>query len=216
MSKKRISKTKYVAVFAVTTLIFIIGFFLGNKIGEVKLNKLTEIENDLRTDTTSLELQYLLLADNPCSAMNSTFLSDELYKLGSRLDYMERTKGVNDPDVLRLKEQFSLLQIRHWLFLKNAKKECDTDHDFILYFYSNQGDCTSCEEQGYVLSYIREKYPNTKVYAFDINIDNEAVSTIKELYLENSTIPSFIINDYPYYGFKDKESMEKLIKIKRF
>ena len=216
MSRKRISKTKYLAVFATTTLIFLIGLAVGQKISDTKLDKLEDIENDLRIETTAMELQYLLLAENPCKILNSTPLSKELYQLGSRLDYMEKTQGVDDPTVLRLKEYFSLLQIRHWLFLKRAKEECDTDHDFILYFYSNKGDCGSCEEQGYVLTYIREEYPHTRVYAFDTNIEDPAVNTIKEIYLRNTTLPSFIINDYDYYGFKDKEAIEKILRTKRY
>jgi hypothetical protein len=216
MTKKRLSKTKYLAVFAITTLIFVMGLFIGQYMAETKLSNLEEIENNLRIDAMAIELQYQLLAENPCKASNSTILSEELYQLGSKLDHMEKTMGFYDPDVIRLKEYFSLLQIRHWLFLKRGKEECSTDQDFILYFYSNKGDCETCEEQGYVLSYIREKHPNTRVYAFDTNIENPAVNTVKEIYLKNQTIPTLIINDYSYYGFKNKEAIEKILKIKRY
>ena len=49
-----------------------------------------------------------------------------------------------------------------------------------------------------------------------MNIENEAVNAITSIYLENKTLPSFIINDHPYYGFKDKEAIEKILRIKRF
>ncbi|MBR9691536.1 hypothetical protein GOV06_02015 [Candidatus Woesearchaeota archaeon] len=216
MSKKQLSKTKYLAVFATTTLIFVIGLMLGQRMADNKLTSLEDIENALRIDSMAMELQYLLLAENPCKASNSTLLSEELYQLGSKLDYMEKTRGVNDLAVIRSKEYFSLLQIRHWLFLKRVKSECSTEQDLILYFYSNKGDCATCEEQGYVLSFIRETYPQTRIYAYDINIENPAVNTLKEMFLKNQTIPALIINDYTFYGFKDKEAVEKILKIKRY
>jgi len=216
MTKKQISKTKYLAVFTTTTLIFVIGLLLGGKIADLKMSNLDDIEKDLRIDTMAAEIQYLLMAENPCKTLNSTFLSEETYELGSKLDYMEKTRGFNDPVVLRLKEHYSLLEIRQWLFLKRTKKECNMNYDFILYFYSNKGDCDTCAQQGYVLTYIREKYPNTKIFTFDINIENPAVNTIKEIYLQNNTIPSLVINEYTYYGFKDKEAIERILKIKRY
>jgi len=216
MSKKQIHKTKYIAVFALTTLIFLVGLIIGNQTSHSKLNNLEDIENDLRIETMAMELQYLLLSEDPCKSLNSTILSKELYKLGSKLDYMEEERGINDPYVLRLKEYFSLLQIRHWIFSKKSKRECDLDQDLILYFYSNKGDCSTCEEQGYVLSFIREKYPQTKIYAFDINIHNPAVDTVKEIYLKNQTTPILIINEHVYYGFKNKEAIEQILRIKRF
>ncbi len=189
---------------------------IGNHTSSSKLDSLEDIENELRMETMAMELQYLLLSEDPCKSINSTVLSEELYKLGSKLDYMEERMGVNDPTVLRLKEYFSLLQIRHWLFSKRAKKECSLDQDLILYFYSNKGDCSTCEEQGYVLSFIREKYPSTKIYAFDINIRNPAVDTLKRMYLKNQTTPIIIINEHVYYGFKNKGAIEQKLKIKRF
>ncbi|MBD3355168.1 hypothetical protein GF361_04235 [Candidatus Woesearchaeota archaeon] len=216
MSKKQVHKTKYLAVFAITTLIFLIGIIIGNYTSSSKLEGLEDIENELRMETMAMELQYLLLSEDPCKNTNSTVLSEELYKLGSKLDYMEEEMGVNDPTVLRLKEYFSLLQIRHWLFSKRTKKECSLDQDFILYFYSNKGDCRTCEEQGYVLSFIREKTPSTKIYAFDINIKNPAVDTLKKMYIQNQTTPILIINDHVFYGFKNKEAIEQILKIKRY
>ena len=65
--------------------------------------------------------------------------------------------------------------------------------DTILYFYSNKEDCNDCEQQGYVLSYIKKKYPSVRVYSFDINIENQAIDIIKENY-DINIAPSVVIN----------------------
>jgi len=210
---KDIAKTKYLAVFATTTLIFLIGILIGNQVTNAKVSKLDNIEQELRVDTMAIELQYLLLSEDPCKAPESTLLSEQLYQLGSRLRYMEDKYGADNPSVVRLKEYYSLLEIRHWLFLKKTKKECNKDYTFILYFYSKEKEnCPTCEEQGYVLTYLRENYPLVKVYSFDFGISNAALDTIKELYIkEESELPIIIINNDVYYGFKDKGAIEKLI-----
>ncbi|MBW2993580.1 thioredoxin family protein [Candidatus Woesearchaeota archaeon] len=209
MDRKRISKTKYVAVFATTTLIFIIGMYLGNLISTEKINRLTDIEQEIKTKTMDMELQFLLLSEDPCSISDFTKLSDELYQIGKKLSYMETQLGMDDENVIRLKDYYSLLEIRHWLFFKKVKEQCSRDIDFILYFYSAD-NCNDCEQQGYILTYLRKNNPSLKVYSFDINLKNFALDTIKGKYDIVKT-PSIVINDELYTGFISKDKLETLI-----
>ncbi len=211
MDRKVISKTKYLAIFATTTLIFIIGLLIGSYITNIKLEKLERLEQDLRVDTLALEIEYLLVSENPCNAANTSSLTDELYNVGIKLDFMENSLGEKDERVRALKEYYSLLEIRHWLFIKKTNKECQNSLIPILYFYSNKGDCPKCQEQGFVLNYIRKKHPNARVYSFDININNSAVNTIKTLYNIDQA-PSIIVNDSKYIGFMDSNVIEQTIE----
>ena len=61
MNNREVSKTKYLAVFATTTLIFLVGIIIGNQISSSKMGKLETTEQELRVDTMAIELQYLLL-----------------------------------------------------------------------------------------------------------------------------------------------------------
>ena len=117
----RFDKMKYLAVFAITTLIFVIGFIFGSYTSQMKLGKLDQFEQELRSDTLSLELQYEIISENPCETINSSILTEELYELGSKLEHMENSMGIDDPDVIRLKDYYSILQLRHWLLMKNIK-----------------------------------------------------------------------------------------------
>ncbi len=210
MNAKKINKTKYFAVFATTTLIFLIGLVIGNNISNNKLSKVDTLEQDLRTDTMAVELQYLLLAEDPCSTVNSTTLTEELYEIGAKLDFMEERLGKKNQDVTRLKNYYSLLEIRHWLFMKKQKKECNSDNTLILYFYSNLGDCNRCEEQGFVLNYLRKKYSKVNVYSFDINMNNIALDTIKSMFNVNKA-PTIIINENVLEGFNNLDYLETFI-----
>ena len=216
MKRKHFSKTKYLAIFATTTLIFLIGLIIGSWISNSKLSQLDNLEQDIRADTMAIEVQYDLLAENPCEIIDSEPLAEQLYQLSSKIFYMEEQLGPDDSSVVRLKNYFSLLQLRQWLFLKQTNKQCNTNLASVLYFYSNRGDCSKCEEQGYVLTYLRKTHPNIRIYSFDINIDNIAIKTIKDLYIKENKLPILIIDGKTYYGFKNKEELENILKTKRY
>jgi len=205
--KLKLDWIKIIAAFSISTLVFISGLYLGSVFSEIKLEKLNDLEEDFKSDTLALELRYEILKENPCMAANSTILSEELYELGSKLEHMENSLGVDDPSVVRLKEYYSLLQLKHWLFMNNIKDECDYPLNLILYFYSNDEDCENCDTQGVVLSYLRKKYPTVRTYAFDYNYDNMALNAIKEIYLEDGELPAFIINDNAHTGFKNADDI---------
>lgn len=211
MSKQKINKGKYFIVFVLSTIIFLGGIFLGNNMSERKLTGLNEMEQDIRVQILSMELQYELLATEPCNSINSTPLTKELYELSDRLNFMENNLGVNHQGVLSLKEYYSLLELRQWIFLKKTNEECNRNSTLILYFYSNRGDCDTCKEQGYVLTYIRKKYPDVRIYTFDINIDNIAINAIKDIYIKSDELPILIIDDKTYYGFKNSDQLEAVI-----
>jgi hypothetical protein len=194
MRKHEVPKLKYVLVFGLTVIVFLFGVLLGNYFTERKFESIRGIEDNLRIQTEGAELQYLLLLQEPCKYINSTPLADELYSISERLDFMESQRGQQDAEVLRLKNTYSLLQLRHWLFTLRTNEQCHTQQISILYFYSNQGDCPVCKEQGYTLTYLRKKYPGLRVYSFDVSLSNPALDTIKKIYVVNST-PTIILPD---------------------
>ncbi len=198
---KEMNKMKYLAVGVLTIIIFSAGIFLGNYFSQQKVEELQDIEEDLRLQTLGAEVQYQILITNPCQFINSTPLTEELYDLSNKLDHLENIYGEDDERVLKLKERYSLLEVKHWLFVRKTNERCRTDLTPILYFYSNKGDCDKCDEQGYVLTYLRRKYDDLRVYSFDINMDNPAMNTIKEIY-DVESAPTVIVGDnlvYPNY-----------------
>lgn len=211
MNRKQPRLSIYLAAFAITTLIFLLGLWVGNQLNQLKLDSLSELEQNIRTSTISTELQYQLLAENPCLVVNSTALAEELASIGTKLTFMEEELGKDDARVLQLKEYYSLLEIRHWLFLTKAKQECEFgDYGVVLFFYSNAGDCPDCDEQGLVLSYVHKKYPIFNIYSFDVNIANPAVATIKQLYNVTGT-PTLVIEGKSVTGFQSREAVVDML-----
>jgi len=208
---QKINPVKYITVFAITTLVFIVGILVGNYFSNQKLQQIDEIGQDLKTDTVSMELQYDLIAENPCAHINSTPLADELYEMASKLDYMENRLGEDDTNVKALKEYYSLLELRHWLFMQKTNKECNQNSALILYFYTNEEDCSKCKEQGFILTWARRNYENVYVYSFDYSIENGALDTVKRLFDVQGT-PAVVINKNPYNKFMTKDEIENILQ----
>ena len=181
-----------------------------NYLNKARLADLSAMEDQLSIDTLSLDTQFSLLENAPCdAAASSTQLIGKLADLGNRLAYAENQLGAGNPQVVRLKEQYSLLEIRDYLATKQIAAACGTRPVTVLYFYSNAGDCSDCDKAGYALSYLRDTYPNVRVYSFDYNLDLSALKTLIGLNRIKGTLPAFIISGRKYYGFTSLADLEK-------
>ena len=212
MDRKKIRISKYLLTLVLTLIIFAAGIAIGSYSTNNKFNEVDLLEQELRTETLSLETQYSILSENVCEFTDYEPFNEELFSLADKLGHMEVLLGKNDPNVLRLKEYFSLLQIRHLLLTQKMQEECGEDGNVLLYFYSNIGDCAKCEEQGYVLTYIRRNHEKVNIYYFDMNIDNPALEVIKNLYLDGEIeTPILVIDGEVYQGFMDRDALEELL-----
>lgn len=203
---------KYALALLITILIFIAATWISGFFQERRLSEIKSIEDNISIDILSLETQFDLLAEVSCDDIDNSVLSREINSLASRLDHMEARRGSDDEEVVRLKEYYSLLQIKDYLLMKKIGRACGNEPVSILYFYSNKGDCADCEREGYVLTYLREHYPGVRVYAFDYHIDISAVETLIALYdISAETLPTIVFDDEVLSGFQSKETMESLL-----
>ncbi len=190
----------------VGTIIYSISY-----LNRLRVAELNAISDQLSIDTLSLDTQFSLLASAPCSTINDggTELTNELHDLGARLNYTEGQLGADDAQVIRLKKQYTLLEIRDYLVTQQLASACDTDPVTVLYFYSNvPGECEDCDRASFALSYLREQYPNLRVYSFDYHLDLGALQTLIALNKVKPEFPGFmILNDAPIYGFTELEDL---------
>ncbi len=179
-------------------------------LNRARVAELSAIEDQLSIDSLSLETQFSLLEAAPCdSAASSATLTSELADFSRRLSYAEDQFGSDDAQVIRLKERYSLLEIRDYLITKRLASACGMKPLTVLYFYSNAGDCNDCDKAGYALSYLRNTYPALRVYSFDYNLDLGALKTFIAVTKLQNTLPAFVINDKHSYGFVSLANLEK-------
>ncbi|TSA43777.1 hypothetical protein D4R49_02190 [bacterium] len=182
-----------------------------NYLNNARITELSAIEDQLSIDILSLDTQFSLLEAAPCdSSASSTTLIGELANMGNRLSYAEGQLGSNNTQVIRLKEQYSLLEIRDYLITNELAAACGAKKPVtVLYFYSNAGDCNDCDKAGYALSYLRDTYPTLRVYSFDYNLDLGALKTFITINKVQGALPAFVVNGKHSYGFTSLADLEK-------
>jgi hypothetical protein len=194
--------------------IFATGFWASNTINDLRISEVRNIQESIAIDTLSLETQFDLLANLSCEDIaENSVLSNELNNLAERLDYTERELGSRNATVVQLKRQYSLLEIKDYLLMQKVSAKCGLKPVFVLYFYSNQGDCEKCESAGRILTYLRETYRELRVYSFDYNLGLGALETLIALNKIENNLPAFVVNGKAHYGLSDLESMEKVLPL---
>jgi len=209
---KKINTQKYLLVLLFTLLVFGSGFFLNNQLNKGKIIQIGSLQQNLRIDILSLETQFSILEQAPCENLNESTLTKELYTISQKLTSVANSLGPKHEDYIQLKKYYSILEIKHWLLLEKATKACKLPLTFVIYFYTDKETCPKCEDQGYILTYFRKKYPFLRVYSFDYDLDLAALQTLKSIYLLKEELPIIVINNEVNYGYKSKEELEEALE----
>lgn len=202
-----------ITLIIIGTVIYAINF-----LNRQRLTELNGIQDRLATDTLSLETQFSLLETAPCEDQTEgTQLSKEVSELGDRLAQAENRLGSKNEQVLNLKKQYSLLQIRDYILTKRLATTCNVTPTVALYFYSNTpGSCTDCDRASYALSYLHQTYPKLRVYSFDYDLDLGALRTLIAVEKVRPDFPAFVINGKRSYGFTNLEEFQKQFPVSLF
>lgn len=200
----------YLVTFLITALIFATALYASNYFNNQRIADIRATQDNISTDILSLETQFDLLAEHSCTDIaENTTLPSELTALGARLSYMESQGPRTDEEVLRLKRLYSLLEIKDYLLMKRVAVKCGLKPVFILYFYSNTGECKDCEKQGFVLTSLAETYPQLRIYSFDYNLGVSALQTLISVDNVEKNLPALVIQNKTHYGFQSIEDIEK-------
>lgn len=212
--QNKIDWRKYVFALVITSAVFFTALFVSNYFNERRIETIRNIEDRISIDILSLETQFDLLEELSCGEITeNSALSKELNALEQRLSYTEAQLGADNEEVLKLKQSYSLLQIKDYLLMKKISEKCGLNPIFILYFYSNKGDCEDCIRMGHVLTFLRGQYPKLRVYSFDYNLGLSALDTLITINDIEARLPAFVIGNEAYYGFHSREEMEKIIPL---
>jgi hypothetical protein len=204
---------RYFLAFVITAAIFGTAFYIASRIDNQRIAEIRSTEDTISIDILSSETQFELLGNVDCKTLaQNPVLSDELNTLASQLSVAEQNLGDTNPEVIQLKQQYTLLEIKDYVLLQNITQKCGGKPVYILYFYSNAGDCPECSQMGDVLTYLRQTYPGLRVYAFDYNLDLSAITTLEKLTKLNGQLPALVINNRPpVYGFQNLDQMLTLV-----
>jgi hypothetical protein len=216
MEQNEINWKKYFIVFLITGAIFVTAIYISNYFGNKKIEEIKNIQDKISIDILSSETQFSLLEESSCKDLSSITLSDELANLEEKLNSTEKDRGESDPEVLYLKRYYALLEIKDYLLMKKISEKCKTAPVSIIYFYSNRdGTCPDCTKEGYVLTQLRQDYPELRVYSFDYDLDLSALKTLLSINKIKGQLPAMLIGENMYYGFQGMDNLQKLPEIKK-
>ena len=90
MHRKQLKTSRYLAAFAITLVIFLLGFLVSNMVNEHKLEKVYDLENDIRIESLGNELVFEILSADLCKNINLTGYTAELTEIAS--DVIKKAK----------------------------------------------------------------------------------------------------------------------------
>src|SRR3989338_4951865 len=203
---------KYVIVFFITVALFLTAMYVSNYFGGRKIAELQSIQDNIAIDILSSETQYSLLAELSCKNISNSILSGQPAGPGGKLEWSENNLGDN-AEVTYLKNYYSLLEIKDYLLAKRISERCGVKSAFILYFYTTTEDCELCQEQGIVLTALREQYPELRVYSFDYSTELSAVKAMIQIYkIKDTLLPALVIDGDLLTGFRDFDELSELVE----
>jgi hypothetical protein len=205
--------TKYFLAFIITGTLFACAYGLSTYFNNQKLESLQSIQDNVSIDILSSETQFSLLSELACSDTSSSVLSSELNNFADKIEYAEANFPASS-DFTRLKKFYSILEIKDYLLMKKIADRCGTKNTSVFYFYTTEANCSECTKQSYVLTALKDKYPDLRVYSFDYNLDLSALRALIAIYdVDDKKLPSLVIGDKLYTGFHSLEDIEKLAKL---
>lgn len=203
----------YLYAFLITAFIFATAFYVSAYFNSQRIQDIRSVQDNISTDILSLETQFDLLQQRSCNSISeNTILPSELTSLGNQLSYMEgQNTATNKDEVVRLKRLYSLLQIKDYLLMKQLAAKCKLKPIFILYFYTNIGNCVECEKQGYVLTKLAQTYPQLRIYSYDYDLDVPALKTLESINGVENKLPAMVIDGDVYYGFHSADEIQTIV-----
>jgi len=212
MNDNNIDWKKYLIVFLITVSLFLVASYLSNYFGNKKIDQLKSIQDSIAINILSSETQFSLLQESSCKNVSGSLLSGELDELGQKLEWGQQNLGdVNE--VSYLKKYYSLLEIKDYLLMKKISASCGVKSAFILYFYTTAENCSLCEEESQVLTSLRDKYPELRVYSFDYSIDLSAVKAMLQIYkIKDTELPALVLNDELLTGFHGIDELDSKVQ----
>lgn len=203
---------KYFIVFLITVGLFVTASYVSNYFSGKKIDQLKSIQDKIAIDILSSETQFSLLSELSCKNISDSIYSPELGELGSKLEWSQDNLSAAE-EVSSLKKYYSLLQIKDYLLAKKISERCGVKSAFILYFFTTLDNCSMCEKQGIVLTSLRAKYPELRVYSFDYSTDLSAVKAMLQIYkIKDTELPALVVDDDLLTGFRGIEEVEARIK----
>ncbi len=203
-------------VSALLTLLIVGGvFFFGSMLSDYKVEQLRDdirqIEVDQRSQALTLQLSDSVETRN-CASLKDWVDSSvpEIRDLRKQVAEYESSRKLNNDQYPVLKRRYTNLIIQNLIEIRQLEQNCNQNIVDVIYLYSKE--CDSCEDQGTILTYYRQKYSDQMVvYPLDTDLGMKHVEFLEKHY-NVTDYPTLVIDGEPYEGFSSKQELGEIIQ----
>lgn len=185
-----------------TTVIFLIGIFVGMWLDTLRLGDVQTMLQDITDDWNDARMQslyYQVFEETPgfCEASIEANLefNERIYEEGVKI---ERYEAVNKftPELLAEKKRYALLQLQFWINSINLRDNCDTNYTTLVYLHSkNESFAIDQKLQSAVLLDAKERCgSDLMLIPLPADIGIETIELIKSNF-DIDDFPAVIINE---------------------
>lgn len=213
-SGRPISRRIYIIALCATAGIFILGLLLGLVIENMRTsyidNKYIKQELDFRSSQLQYEYLNFLEEKENCPAIYETLYAnlEELEKTRVRVENYKEDATLTQGESSFLVRQYFLAEVRYWLLAQKAKAICNHDVVTVLSFYSDQEECTDCDQQSFVLTYMKQVLgERLLIFSFNVKTVDEPIIGILKTAYNITGYPSVVINQKSYAGFHEVDEL---------
>lgn len=222
--RRQIKVMRYLGVLLLTIMIFVLGIFLGNTAGELRVENLyTQLQSqDLEYQsiiTESAYIDYIVSLKEQNDNVSCELIKGAYYTSISNLDD-SRIKlenyinggSVKVDEFARLKDHYSNVQINYWILANRIGNLCGGNMNTILYFYQDDKKCPECEDQGVHLSYVKAKMKD-EVLVFSLDLERLGpTQLLAQKYNAYEKGTPVLVIDEQVYGYSTNEELFKILE----
>jgi len=203
---------RFLLAFVIATVIFIGVFLAGYLVSYSKYQKISISQEAIRYNLLSLDLEKQLMSES-CDIFDPYYFSVDLDNMGSIIGILEERFGKRDQKVMEQKKIYSMLEVQHFLLIKDYNENCKGQIPLILFFYSNEDDFVdSAERMGFILSSLKSKKKEIMIYSFDYNLDSNLIKVLKDRYGVSKPNVVVIDEEVIIADLKNIDDIEKYLK----
>ena len=208
------SKRRYLFAFLIGTAVFFLVFVLSYYISYLEFQRVSNLQGDISYKIFEDKLDYSFFNLGKCSNESFEKISADLGFQGRIIDDLEKKLGKGNEKVLEKKKFYTLIELEHFEFVNMLNKDCSTNINTILFFYSNdKDDIIKSEDTGKLLDVLYGRNSgNLVIYSFDVNLDADLIKNLMEKY-GVETSPTLIVNGKTkLFNPKNINEVEKYLK----
>ncbi len=191
--KKELHLLKVLLAFLIATFLFSSGILIGYSVSYIKFQDVSNAQEEIKYDLLGINLEKEFITS--CNPVILSTISSELDDMGKSIDILEQRFGKTDSRVLNEKKKYVLLEVQHFLIVKEYKETCSKNINIIFFFYSNsdayENSRTAARIGNFLTELKNKNRDSVMIYSFDYELEMNMIKILKTKY--DITNPNMIV-----------------------